>query len=212
MISSFFLLEIIDKRMEKVLRPFVSLEVERLTNNIVNKKIIEMNLPDQVEEYITIKRNDGKIENITYNTPYINKVTNEVTRVIQDSLKNIDQGILDDYFLSERVKTGKFHHVKNGILCEVSLGSIRGSYLFANIGPTIPIRLLFLGQVNTEILVNTKDYGINNMMVEVYLMIKVQEMVSMPITSKKCEIVIKEPLSIEIIQGNLPKYVGRYLK
>ena len=206
--SSFFFLNRIDRKLEKVLRPYINMEVERLTNNIVTKAVTDMNLSRKVEEYVQIERTNGKIEHISYRTNTINEITRDVTRVIQDTLKNIDSGEIDEYFLSNRVKTGKFQLVQNGILCEVSLGSIRNSILFSNIGPTIPIRLFFLGQANTEIKIDTREYGVNNVMIEVNLIIKVQEVVSMPISSLKKEIVIKEPLSVEIIQGDLPHYIG----
>ena len=206
--SSFFFLNWIDQRLEKVLRPYINMEVERLTNNIVTKAVTDMNLSREVEEYVQIERTNGKIEHISYRTNTINEITRNVTRMVQDTLKNIDSGEIDDYFLSNRVKSGKFQLIQNGILCEVSLGSIRNSILFSNIGPTIPIRLFFLGQANTEIKIDTREYGVNNVMIEVTLVIKVQEVVSMPISSLKKEIVIKEPLSVEIIQGDLPHYIG----
>ena len=208
MISSFFLLHQMDQRLKKVLRPFLDLEVERLTNNIVNKAIIDMNLSSNIEDYMIIHRNQEKLENITYRTDIMNQITNEVTKHIQDVLKSVDEGVLDDYFVSSKLKIGKYRKAKNGILCEVSLGVLRDSVLFANIGPSIPIRLSFLGQVSTEIKVETTDYGINNMMVQVILIVHVQEMVSMPISSKKKEIIIKEPLSIQMIHGDIPKYIN----
>lgn len=211
-VSSFFLIYLIDIRLRKVLKPFIDVEVERLTNNIVNKTITDLDLSDDSNDYITVNRNQGRIQNITYNTYYINSVTNKVNKVLQDSIKNIDYGIIDDYFLSNRVLKGKFKGINNGIFCEVSLGIIRNSLVFANVGPTIPIRLIFMGQVNTEIKVETKEYGVNNIMVEIYLIVKIHEMVSMPISSKMKEVVIKEPLSIEIIHGEVPKYIGGFGK
>ena len=208
MISSFFLLHQMDQRLKKVLSPFLDLEVERLTNNIVNKAIIDMNLSSNIEDYMIIHRNQEKLENITYRTDIMNQITNEVTKHIQDVLKSVDEGVLDDYFVSSKLKIGKYRKAKNGILCEVSLGVLRDSVLFANIGPSIPIRLSFLGQVSTEIKVETTEYGINNMMVQVILIVHVQEMVSMPVSSKKREIIIKEPLSIQMIHGDIPKYIN----
>lgn len=206
--SSFFFLNYIDKRLHKVLRPFLNMEVERLTNNIVTKVVTDMNLSSKVEDFIKIERNNGKIDHISYQTNFINQITKNVTKVVQDTLRNMDSGVVDDYFLSSRVKSGKFKKIQNGIFCEVSLGTIRNSILFSNIGPTIPIRLFFLGQVNTEVKVNTREYGVNNVMIEVILVIKVKEVISMPISSLKKEVVIKEPLSIEIIQGDLPHYIN----
>ena len=208
MVGSFFFLKYIDKRLVKVLKPYINVEVERITNNIVTRTITNMDLSSDMDKYIDIKRNEGKIDNISYHTSYINKISNDVTKNVLDTLKNIDNGVLDDYFISDRVKTGKFNKVKGGIFCEVSLGSIRNSIILSNISPSIPIRLYFLGQVNSEIKVKSTSYGVNNIMIEVFLIVTVKEIVSMPVSSLRKNIIIKEPLSIEIIPGEVPHYIG----
>ena len=78
--------------------------------------------------------------------------------------------------------------------------------MFANIGPTIPIKLTFIGQVNTELDVKVREYGINNVIVEMDVIVSVCEQASMPLTSKKKDIIVKEPISIEIIKGEIPNY------
>ena len=115
------------------------------------------------------------------------------------------------YFILDRYKTGKFKKMKNGIICDISLGTIRNSVLFANIGPTIPIKLSFLGQVNTDIDIKEKEYGINNILIKTYLIVRIKEQATMPISSKRKEIIIRKPISIDIIKGEIPKYyTGRY--
>ena len=65
-----------------------------------------------------------------------------------------------------------------------------------------------MSQVKTDVDVKVKEYGINNVMVEIYLIVKVREVVSMPITSDSREIVVREPISIDIVRGNIPNYYG----
>ena len=57
-----------------------------------------------------------------------------------------------------------------------------------------------------------KEYGINNVIVETYLVVTIKEQVIMPLSSKRKNIVIKEPLTIDIIQGSIPNYYNGYLK
>ena len=97
-----------------------------------------------------------------------------------------------------------YKHIRNGIVCELSLGSIRNSLLFANIGPTIPIKLVFLSQNNVDIDFETAEYGINNIIVKMYLKVTLHEQITMPISSKRKEIVVKEPLTVHIIKGEIP--------
>lgn len=206
-IISIFFVYLIDKKLNKVIEPYIIVETERLTNNIVNKKINE--IMDNFNMDSILLNNDN---NVSYNTKELNKIKNRITQQIQDELMNLDNGYIDNYFIPTRITNGKFKNVKRGILCDISIGSIRGSTLFSNVGPSIPIKLLFSSQLNSDIKVEVKEYGINNVIVEIYYVIDIKEQITMPMTSKRKKIHIKEPLSIEIINGKIPQYYNGYIK
>lgn len=141
-----------------------------------------------------------------YNTTKINEVENKLDVRIQHELINIDDGKIDDYFVPQRVRTGRFKKIKNGILCDISIGSIRGSTLFANVGPTIPIKLLFSSGINSNISVETSEYGINNVIIKVYFTVDINEQINMPVSSKRKKISIKKIIAMDIIRGEIPDY------
>ena len=101
---------------------------------------------------------------------------------------------------------GYFKNIKNGFITEVMVSSIRGSTLFSSLGPGIPVRLVFIGGVSTDIDIKTEEYGINNVLVKLTLNIKVRERTSLPFTSNEQVINIEEPLSMDIISGDIPDY------
>ena len=204
---SFFFVYLIDKRLNVVLKKYVDNEVDRFTHNIVSRAVAD--LIDSRDYDDLLINNMGKI---SYNTKVMNKLVNNVSIHLQDKLMELELGSVDDYFMSNSIRNGKYNKVKNGILTEISIGSIRGSSLFANISPTVPIKLMFMGQVNCDVDIKTKEYGINNLMIEVFLIVKIKEQIVMPLSSKKKEIVIREPLSIDIVKGEIPSYYGGYLK
>ncbi|MBQ6324081.1 MAG: sporulation protein YunB [Bacilli bacterium] len=207
-VSAFFLIEIIDKRLTTILKQYINIEVERVTNNIVNKSINELMATNEYGKFLIIERDTNDIEKISYNTLEINRLTNDVSKYIQKELLELDDGYIDDFFVSDRMRKSRFNKIKKGIICDVSLGSIRNSSMFANVGPMIPIKLVFMSQVKTDVDVKIKEYGINNVMVEIYLIVKVREVISMPITSDSREIIVKEPISIDIVRGSIPNYYG----
>ena len=108
-------------------------------------------------------------------------------------------------FLYNQSKNMRFNKIEKGIVLDVSLGNIYHSSLFANIGPTIPIKLVFSGQTNVDIDLKTKEYGINNIMVEIDAVVTVKEITTMPISSKQKTIKVRSPISIDIIKGNIPE-------
>lgn len=210
-ISAVIFIKIIDLRIKNIVDEYVNIEVERLTNNIVNRAIKEKIANERYNNLLEIKK-ENNIEKISYNTKEINKITNDITIYIQDKLKDLYNGKIDDYYMLERIKKNKFKKIKRGIICDITIGSIFGSTTFANIGPSIPIKLTFSDQINTSIKIDKKEYGINNVLVEIYLVVKIEEQAIMPITSQKKEILIKEPISIDIIKGNVPNYYGGIIK
>ena len=175
------------------------MEAERLVNNIVTKVINE-----------EIKNTN--IDYNSYNMSKLNEIESIIDERILNELVNIDDGILNDFFVSKRVKKGRFRKIKNGILCDISIGSIRGSTLFANVGPTIPIKLLFSSGLNSTIDIDVQEYGINNVIIKVYFNVTIREQITMPISSKKKKIHIKKIIGIDIIKGEIPDYYTGLIK
>lgn len=197
---------VIDKRVNLIIDQYINIEVERLTNNIVSREVSRIMVLSNHNSLLNILKENGVIENISYNTKEINLLTDKISKDVHKKLLNLEAGDVEESFLVDSTRGGRFKHIKDGILCDVSLGSVKGSTLFANIGPKIPIRLTFIGQVNTDVDVKVREYGINNVIIEVDVIVKVTEHASMPLTSKKKEIVVREPISIELIKGEIPDY------
>jgi len=207
LISSFFFLNYIDYRMKIVLRPFLDYEVERFTTVIVSEAFNELKMDYSKDSFFTVEYDDyGKFEKISYNTIFMNQLSNEFSNLIQEKLENMEIGKIENSILFQKEKRGKFHHIHDGILCEVSFGSLRGSTLFSNVGPVIPIRLLYLGHMNPDIDVKVTEYGVNNLLLEIDFVATIKEQISMPFSSNQKEIKIRQPLVIDIIRGEIPNY------
>ena len=177
----------------------MNVEVERLVNNIITKAI-----NDEMKS-IDINSNSSNVSKL-------NEIEKKIDERIQRELILIDDGVLDDYFIPKRIKNGRFKKIRTGVLCDISIGSIRGSTLFANIGPTIPIKLLFSGGLNSNISIDISEYGINNAIIKVYFNVDINEQITMPISSKRKKISIKKILAIDIINGEIPDYYAGLIK
>ena len=88
----------------------------------------------------------------------------------------------------------------------VSMGSATGNRLLANIGPKIPLNLNVIGEVYADIETKVTEYGMNNAMIEVYIELEASTIIHMPFLSKQITVKNKIPLTMEIIQGNIPSY------
>lgn len=202
---SFFCIYLIDIRINSVLVPYINVEAERLVTNIINKAIND--LMDDVNMKEVLHSNDEK-----YNIAKISEIENRIDKRIEEELIKIDNGKVDEYFIPDRVNKGRFKNIRNGVLCDISIGSIRGSTLFANVGPTIPIKLIFNSGTSSNIDIDINEYGINNVIIKVYYSAYITEQITMPVSSKRKKIQIKKIIAIDIIKGQIPDYYAGLIK
>ena len=206
-LSTFFLLYILGTKLSPILYRYVNVEAKRFASNIVNSAVNDIISENIEDDLFDIKKNSkNEIEMLDYNTKKVNELLGKITKEIQKRLMNLEDGYLETLKISESFKMGKFTKIKNGVLCEIPMGSLRGNSLFVNIGPSIPIKMSFLGQVQAKLNTKITSYGINNLVVEITVQVQIEEKITMPVMSKSSTIEIEAPLTIKIIQGIVPNY------
>jgi sporulation protein YunB len=210
--SSFFVY-LIDKRLNKIFNEYIDIEVKKVSNNVVTRAVNNYITKEKYNDFLLISYNsNGEINKISYNTEKINNFTSSFSAYLEKVLYNLESGTIDDYYLDSRLKLGGFMAVKNSIVCNVSFGALTGSTLFSSMGPKIPIKIVFLGDINTDVEIKFEEYGINNIIVKMYLIVNVYEQASLPITSKEKKITIREIMAVDIIRGELPNYYSGFVK
>ena len=204
-IISVFLLSILGKRLSPILARYVNVEAKRFASNIINTSV-----NDTIEEKITddlfnlSKTEDGKIEILDYNTKKVNSILSSINTKIQKKLLNLEDGQIANMPISSGFKVEKI--LKNGIVCKVPIGSLRKNSLFVNVGPSIPIKMVFIGQVESSLNTKIREYGINYLVVEINVNVVVEEQIIMPAMSKRKTLNLEAPLTLKIIQGEIPNY------
>lgn len=203
-VVSFIILFVIDHSIHHLLDSYLDSEVERITSIVVHKSLKKMN---SSAKYYVVQRDDSGKEKITYDMKEVSKFKEELAELIQREFYKIEKGDFEGYQLATQEKLkNKYSFFQNGYLCEVGFNSLRGSIMFGNIGPIIPIKLSFLGFVSSDVDIKTQEYGINNVIVETDVIVVVSNLITLPISTRVHETTVKEILSIEIIQGDVPNY------
>ena len=207
-LASMFNVVFIDKRLNQIFVDYIDIEVKKICNNIISNAINnyisnEYNTKFLVKNYIV-----GDSGNLSYDTEKLNQFSSGFSKYLDNVLTNIDIGNLDEYYSNSRFNNYNFSSIGNGFLCNISLGSINKSTLFSSLGPKIPIRMVFSGNFNTDIDIQVEEYGINNVIIKIYLIININERAILPLTSKKSELIIREPIAVDIIKGEIPNYYG----
>lgn len=204
-VFSFFLLSILGKRLSPILERYVNVEVKRFASNIINTTVNDTVESELTENLFKLsKTKDGKIEMLDYNTKKVNQLLSSINSKIQKKLLNLEDGQIAEMSISSGFKMENFS--KNGVVCKVPMGSLRKNSLFVNVGPSIPIKMAFIGQVESNLNTKIREYGINYLVVEININVVVEEQIIMPAMSTKEKLKIKAPITLKIIQGEIPNY------
>lgn len=206
-VSSFFLLQLISRKINPIILRYATVEANRFTKALINSAIGEDVVNEIGDNLFTISKNsDGEIQTVDFNAKEVNRLLNLVSEKIEKKLLKMEEGKVDDLNVSNALKGYNFDKLKKGIVCEIPVGILFGNSLFSNLGPVIPIKLSFLGQVTTHLNTKVESYGINNAYLELYIHIEVVERIIMPMMTEEQNVKLDVPLTMKIIQGKVPTY------
>lgn len=209
LVATFFMINIFNRKATPILLNYAELETRKLATVIINRAVSkqiasEISLDELI---ITHKNNNNEIESVDFNPYLVNKVLNSVTNTIQLNLKWLEEGKVDMIELPEGVTMDyDKEDLKKGIIYEIPVGAITKNSFLSNLGPKIPVKLNLIGSVECGINTKVKDYGINNVVLEVSVNATVSEQVVLPFTSKVITISTDIPVAMKIIEGKVPEY------
>lgn len=206
---SIFFLFILGEKVNPIFVNYLSGEVERITSNVVDSALNDLLTTEINDSLFSITRNDkNEVEMIDYNTDKVNSLLKDINQIIYLKLYNLEEGNIDEFLLSSSLLGSNYQFIDSGIVCEIPLGSLTGNGFLTNLGPIIPVKMSFLGQVSSNLETKVTSYGINNLLLEVYIQVEVKEKISLPKSSDITTIKVEAPLSIKVISGVVPDYYG----
>lgn len=195
-IITLILLHFYDRNLKVKMLDITESKMEELTNMYIKKNIIYEEI-DLNKLLIINKNNKGEIIYIDVDTNYANKILNDVSSAIQNSIFELEGN--DEIILKTK---------DDSLYIELPLGISLNGLLFSNVGPKVPIKLdlyeYSFGTIETKI----EDYGLNNAMLKVYLYIDLEQKIIIPYTEKKMIKRYEALLASRIINGSIPELIG----
>lgn len=207
LLFSIFLLYFFGNKISKTLKEYSKIETEKFLTTIVNEMIKNEVLKNNSGENMieVYKNEEGDILYADFNNEEVNAILSRSVSLVQNNLIDIENGKIDKMSLPDAIDS-KYNKLEEGIIIEVPTGSLINNSLFSNFGPKIPIRIELLGAVQGNIKTDIKEYGINNSMVSINIVIDVTEQIVLPISSDKVNVKIEIPIATKLIQGKIPTY------
>ena len=198
-LSVSYLGKLIEKKISKYVYDEVNKTSKMLIRDILNEKFI--NNLDLDSLFVVEKNSLGEIVLIDFDVTKVNMILGLVSDEVVKKFKDFNSGnSFDSYYSSNLIR-----RYDNGIMLSVPLGLIFSNPILINIGPRIPIKLRFSGEVEADIVTSIKQYGINSVLLEMGIEIVVKEKVSFPFSSEYIDVFLNLPLVIELISGKVPE-------
>lgn len=206
---SFFFIIYLSKEINPIFMSYAESETRKLMTLVINKSLTkELTLKDEIDNiYHITKSNNEDIQIIDFDSKEVTKFLNNITNLIQNNLKAIEEGNIDLIDLEENT-LDKYDKdlLKKGIIYEIPILAATNSSLLSNIGPRIPVRFYLIGDVTSNVETEVKEYGINNALVKLSIRINVSGRVNLPFVSENVTVDMVIPVSMKIIQGKIPEF------
>lgn len=90
---------------------------------------------------------------------------------------------------------------------EFPLGEAMDSFILATYGPKIPVKMVPLGRVNTEIIDSFEQAGINQTRHKIYLKVYTEVQIIIPFVRDSVEVVTMVPVADAVYLGDVPDTV-----
>ncbi len=171
------------KRFNEIILPIATSETRKYIMVLINDATRGVKFDNNL---FVFEKEKEDIKMISYNTYEATKLINEITDNIQDRLNDRDK-----YY--------------NSVVTEIPLGLIFKNSLFRNFGPRIKVRVDSINDIISQLETEVKPYGINNALVEVSVHVEANARVVLPLVSSEIKINNKIPISVNIINGNIPE-------
>jgi len=174
----------IDRSLQPTLFTIARVKAIHLATEIMNKTVME-NLANQQIEYKDIvqvhKDSQGRIVLMQADTIKINRLSNEITLKVQESLRNLDDESIG-----------------------IPMGQLLGIHLLAALGPEFNVRMIPLGTIRVDIVDKFEGAGINQTRHLIWLDLNSEFQIAIPLYKEVFKVNTKVPLAQDIIVGDVP--------
>lgn len=200
--TSIIILNIFSNKVLPVFMDYVVIRMKNISTTLINRAISnELANLESIDEMIIVTRgSDDEIQMVDFDPATVNQVLTSVTNNILSSLKSIET--------DEELLGVNSQEYSGGIVYEIPIGVASNNVFLSNLGPKIPVKLNVIGDVLTNVNTEIKEYGINNALVKISIDVSVNEKIIVPFISETVNVSVSVPISLKLIQGNIPIYYG----
>jgi len=197
----------ISEKVTPILLDLATMKLNKYSTTIVNKAVSQV-LDDKIEIdslFEVVKNKNDEIQMIDFDTAKVNHALNIATTVVQNNIKILESGDVPSV-VDDELEHDEINSLAKGIVVEIPIGSSLGVTYLANLGPMLPIRFQYIGDVNSNIETKVTAYGLNNALMEISIRLEMTAQIFLPFQTEVKTIECTIPLVIKMLNGSVPNY------
>lgn len=174
--------------------------IDTYNNNLIMDFISNDTLSNSDLNSLTkyIKNNKDEIVAIDYDIEKSYKVLKIITDGLHQVISNATYKDITDYD----------YDIKDDLVIYYPIGLASNYVYLNNLGPKIPIKIKFLSSLVTGLTTKVSNYGINNVLIEIYVNVTITDDIVIPFSSTPIVKNYDILLSSKIVMGSVPSYLG----
>jgi sporulation protein YunB len=197
----------INKELEPTLMSYAKSETRNLATLVINHAVEQQFEEAETDDlFRTIPNTDGS-KNIQLNTEGINRKQSELVNLVYKNIKEAEEGDFSPFQSVTDVKLEKEKtEGEDGVIFSVPLGRATDNAILGNLGPDIPIEFSVIGDVESDVKTNIKEFGINGGVIELFIEVKVNMEVVIPFSTEMTVVTRNIPIGMGVFRGEVPQF------
>ena len=149
-----------------------------------------------------IQNNNGDIISVDYDIKKSYSILKTITDELYEIVSNTSYKDITDYD----------YDIKDDLILYYPIGLVSNYIYFNNLGPKIPVKIKFLSSLVTNLNTKVTNYGINNVLVEIYVDIDITDNIVIPFKEENIKKHYDILLASKVVMGKVPMYLGQTLE
>lgn len=184
-----------------LIKEYGQMEIERFNQLVISHSYFTDQ--KQYDELVIIERNEeNEIALLDFDMVKVNQLANRIVLDIENIYSQIENGTYqaqDESYYQRRMEEVS----QTGIIASLSLNTLFHLPSFLML-PSIPLTFKHLSSVGSSISKKIENYGVNHVMIELSIDIKMNIAMIYPFFEQYHTQVISIPILLEIFQGQVP--------
>lgn len=202
---SWYFFNVFNKKITPKLVEVATRNIDKLTYNLFNDYTMISSLDDELlTNVLTLHKNQkNEIINISYNLKNAYTIVNTLASRLKSDYQSIESGDKKIEYYDEELSD-----MNDGLILSIPVGVASDKIFLTNLGPRIPIKVKFIGTLLTNLKTRVQNYGINNVLIEVYVDVSISHEITTPVTFQNKEMNYEILIGAQVISGEVPSYYG----